>query len=605
MDSLMRPLPYTSDTETLSPDERETVASIIASMRQEGEIVAERRGGHAVRVSHAKSTGAVVGTLVVAPNLPPELAQGLFARPGTYEVAVRFAQGPGEHLPDSVSTHRGMAIKVFGVEGARIEGHDAPVQDFVLATGTTFPSGTAEGFLRDSRLLTAATPLPTAAKGAVSALARTVERTAEAMGTSVAMADFYGHPFMHPLAEPYFSQAPMRWGTYVAKVGAFPVGAHQRAMRDMRIDVASDADAFRHALEETMAREGATFELRAQLWTNAETQPIEDASVEWSADETPYRTVATIVLPPQPGHDARRARFFDENLVFRPSHSLEAHRPIGSVMRARLEVYRALSRWRHALNREQERNPADVGAIPAPTSYREPAHRQERLQERLPATRDDRRRREGATRNGIAPGTALALGLGGLVLGAVAYAALAPRRADDRPPDDAEPRLRHDGAWDGHRAVAGKSVLINRTREEVYAFYRDPSNLPRFMANVREVRGGAPHSTWVMRGLAGGDVEVEVETVEDRPDERIAWRSVEGAALDMEGHVEFRDAPAGRGTYVVLEMDYRPPLGALGRAAATLTRRSAQTELRHGLRRLKMLLETGEIATSAPNKEAR
>ena len=421
------------------------------------------------------------------------------------------------------------------------------------------------------------------------------------MGTNVAIADFYGHPFIHPLAEPYFSQAPMRWGAYVAKVGAFPTGAHQRAMHDMRIDVASDADAFRHALEETMAREGATFEIRAQLWSNAETQPIEDASVEWSADETPFRTVATIVLPPQPGHDPRRASFFDENLVFRPAHSLEAHRPIGSVMRARLEVYRALSRWRHVMNREQESNPADVGAIPAPTSYREPAHRQERL----PTTRDDRRRREGTTRNGIAPGTALALGLGGLVLGAIAYSALVQRRADDRPADDAEPRLRHDGAWDGRRAVAGKSVLINRPREEVYAFYRDPSNQPRFMVNVREVRGGGPRSTWVMGGLAGGDVEVEVETVEERPNERIAWRSVEGAALDMEGHVEFRDAPAGRGTYVVLEMDYRPPLGALGRAAATLTRRSAQTELRHGLRRLKMLLETGEIATSAPNKEAR
>ena len=161
----MRPLPYAPDIETVTPDEREAIAGIVASMQREGEIVAERRGGHAVRVSHAKSTGAVVGTLVIAAGLPPELAQGLFARPGTYDVAVRFAQGPGEHLPDSVSTHRGMAIKVFGVEGARIEGHDAPVQDFVLATGATFPSGTAEGFLRDSRLLTAATPLPPTAKG--------------------------------------------------------------------------------------------------------------------------------------------------------------------------------------------------------------------------------------------------------------------------------------------------------------------------------------------------------------------------------------------------------------------------------------------------------
>ena len=55
--------------------------------------------------------------MVIAAGLPPELAQGLFAEPGSYDVAIRFAQGPGETLGDRVSTHRGMAIKVFGVEG--------------------------------------------------------------------------------------------------------------------------------------------------------------------------------------------------------------------------------------------------------------------------------------------------------------------------------------------------------------------------------------------------------------------------------------------------------------------------------------------------------
>ena len=78
-------------------------------MRGASETVEEREG-RATRASHAKSTGCLVGTLTVALDLPAELAQGLFAEPRKLDVAVRFAQGPGEHLPDSVSTHRGMSV---------------------------------------------------------------------------------------------------------------------------------------------------------------------------------------------------------------------------------------------------------------------------------------------------------------------------------------------------------------------------------------------------------------------------------------------------------------------------------------------------------------
>ena len=363
MDDGMDALPYTADVEAVPDREAETIRGIVDAMTREGEAVAKREG-RATRVSHAKSTGCLRGTLEVAPGLPPELVQGLFAAPRRYEVAVRLAQGPGEHLPDSVSTHRGMAIKVFGVEGARIAGHDEPVQDFVLATGPTFPSGTAEGFLRDARRLATAAAMPAAAKGAVSSLARMAERTAEAAGGSIALADFYGHPFVHPLAEPYFSQAPMRWGAHVAKLGAFPATEGQGALAHERVDASRDPDAFRTATVAFLSERDAAFELRAQLWTDAATQPIEDASVEWPADASPYRTVATLRLPRQDAHSGARARFFDEALAFRPAHSLEAHRPLGSVMRARLEVYRALSAWRHERNGVCERDPVDPSSIP-------------------------------------------------------------------------------------------------------------------------------------------------------------------------------------------------------------------------------------------------
>ncbi len=357
-------LRYSSAIETPAVDEQDTIDGIVKGMTQQSETV-EKREHHAVRASHAKSSACVVGTLTVASNLPPELAQGLFAIPGSHPVAVRFAQGPGETLGDRVSTHRGMAIKVFGVEGEKLPGHDADTQDFVLATGTTFPSGTAQGFLRDAKQIGAATPLPESLKSAVSSSMRNFNRVLHAFGTESPKADFFGHPFSHPMADAYFSQAPVRYGDYVAKLGAFPASSAQEKLKGWQLDPHQDEDGFRHAAVDFIQSSETVFELRAQLWTNAATQPVEDASVDWPTDETSYVTVATIVIPAQEAYSAARQRYFDEVMTFRPAHSLAVHRPLGSVMRARLQVYQALSAFRHAENGVEEESPSDVSAIPA------------------------------------------------------------------------------------------------------------------------------------------------------------------------------------------------------------------------------------------------
>ena len=107
------------------------------------------------------------------------------------------------------------------------------------------------------------------------------------------------------------------------------------------------------------------FELRVQRWADAEHQPIEDASVEWPSAVSGYRTVATIRLPAQDAYSAERQRHFDEVMTFRPAHSLAAHRPLGSVMRARLQVYRALSDLRHRENGVAAANTVGIDEIPA------------------------------------------------------------------------------------------------------------------------------------------------------------------------------------------------------------------------------------------------
>ncbi len=359
------PLRYRADLEIVDPDEQKTIDAIIAGMTGQSEVV-EKREERAVRASHAKSSACVTGELII-PDLPPELAQGLFAKPGRHPVAVRFAQGPGETLGDRVSTHRGMSIKVFGAEGERLPGHDAPVQDFVLATGTTFPSGTAKGFLRDGTVISGSAGAPELLKSAVSSAARNFSRALHAFGAQSDKADFFGHPFSHPLADSYFSQTAMRWGDHVAKLGVVPASPEQAALIDWRLDPHQDEDGFRHAAVAAFADHDIVFEVRAQLWTDAERQPIEDASVEWPTDVSPYRVIGTIRLPRQAAYSPERVRFFDEVMTFRPAHSLAAHRPLGSANRARLQVYQALSAFRHRENGVAERNPTRVEEIPQAT----------------------------------------------------------------------------------------------------------------------------------------------------------------------------------------------------------------------------------------------
>ena len=356
-------LRYSPDIETPEENEQETIDGIIRGMTQQSETV-KGREHHAVRASHAKSSALVTGTLEIAAGLPPELAQGLFATPGSYPVAVRFAQGPGETLGDRVSTHRGMAIKVYDVAGDKLAGHDADTQDFVLASGTTFPSGTAKGFLRDGTVIGKSAGMPEEVKSAVSSMARNLNRLLDAVGTESPMADFFGHPFSHPLSDPYFSQAPIRFGDHVAKLGAFPATPAQAGLKDWRLDPHEDENGFRHAAIAFFGDE-VVFELRAQLWTDADTQPIEDASVDWPIEQSPYRMVATIRLPAQHAYSAARQRYFDEEMTFRPAHSLAAHQPLGSVMRARLQVYRALATFRQHQNSVTPARQAGIAEVPA------------------------------------------------------------------------------------------------------------------------------------------------------------------------------------------------------------------------------------------------
>jgi uncharacterized membrane protein len=143
------------------------------------------------------------------------------------------------------------------------------------------------------------------------------------------------------------------------------------------------------------------------------------------------------------------------------------------------------------------------------------------------------------------------------------------------------------------------SVTINRPPDEVYRFWRDLANLPRFMRHLESVRvGGDGRSRWTARAPAGRSVHWDAEIVRDRPSELLAWRSLPGTVVPNAGRVRFVAVPGGRGTEVRVELRYAPPAGSLGRAVAKLFGEEPTLQVRDDLRRFKQVIETGEIVRS-------
>jgi uncharacterized membrane protein len=149
-----------------------------------------------------------------------------------------------------------------------------------------------------------------------------------------------------------------------------------------------------------------------------------------------------------------------------------------------------------------------------------------------------------------------------------------------------------------HPVTVRSTITIRRPRDDIYRYWRDLKNLPLFMRHVDSVTETNGHSIWRAWGPAGVRAEWEAEVVADRPGERIAWRSLEGATIPNRGAVEFRDAPQNLGTEVHLELVIEPPAGALGAGIARLFAELPEASMKSDLRRLKQILETGEVVCS-------
>jgi 6,7-dimethyl-8-ribityllumazine synthase len=349
---------YSDDLESMEPDEPETARALSETMLS---IAYKTYGdsGHAMRSVHAKSHGVLKATLDVPGDLPAPLRQGLFSQAGRYDAVIRLSTTPGDLLHDSVSTPRGLALKILGVEGQRLPGEEATTsQDFLTVNDKQFNAPSAKAFLKNLKLLAATTDKAEWLKELASKLLRGAEKVVESVGgKSSTLVSLGGHPETHILGENFFAQLPLRYGVYVAKIAIVPRSPGLTALKGKELDLNTYPDGLRGAVNAYFRDNQAVWDVQVQLCTDAGEMSIEDSAAVWDERASPFITVATLTAPRQIAWDDERSGIDEDGLSFRPWNCLAAHRPLGSIMRMRKLAYARSAAFRSERNATPVREP--------------------------------------------------------------------------------------------------------------------------------------------------------------------------------------------------------------------------------------------------------
>jgi len=340
-----RPLPYADDIEVIPATEADDIQQVAQALES---ILTQShaKSGQFRADVHVKTHGYAQGEFRILPNLPAELAQGLFKRDVVQPAVTRFSNAAPQPQADAVPDGRGMAIKVLGVEGEVVMADEqkGSTQDFVMINHPVFFARNVKDYMRLEEVLAQAGDgsLAKLQEGLTGGDWNPLHWHWREMLTAARIA---GQLPAHPASNTYYSMAPIRFGKYVAKYRAKPAGDRRDSYLDLVTRLGFQADALRLALEETLRTQELLFEFQVQLRTSETTMPIEDASIEWPESESPYRTVAHLLLPRQEIEVLRQQEIY-QNLSFSVWHAMAAHRPLGGINRVRRVAYTLSASWR-------------------------------------------------------------------------------------------------------------------------------------------------------------------------------------------------------------------------------------------------------------------
>jgi hypothetical protein len=334
------PLNYQPAYEVLADSDTHSRENLQYTLRKISEITA-RHSAYSARSVHVKSHGLISAEMEIYDNLPAPLAQGMFAKAKTLPLVMRFSTVPGDILHDKTCTPRSLAIKVLGVDGDRLPGSEKAItQDFLFVNGASFLSSSVQVFLCNLKHIASTPETSTEFRHFLSQIFRSTARLVESLksGQQTLIRNLRQSQEINILGETYFSQDPILYGNYMAKIALVPISPDLLTLTNKPIDTLA-SDGLRKSIVDYFIAHTGVWELRVQLCTDIKQMPIEDSTVIWSADVSPYIPIARITAKPQIAWSPYRSHVVDEGMMFSPWHGITSHRPLGSVMRLRKMSY--------------------------------------------------------------------------------------------------------------------------------------------------------------------------------------------------------------------------------------------------------------------------
>ena len=337
----------TAKGEKLEPNEEATVKQIADAASQQVLQSKQNDPQHiARRDAHPKAHGCVTASFNVFPNVPADMRVGTFQPGKHYDAWVRFSNG--SNADDTKNDARGMAIKVLGASGARLlagEEATAHTHDLVLSNHHTFFISNLQDYVGFMNTVTQ--------KGNPLSFFIGWNPLDWHLRSAFLANKFTTQPISSPLTSRYWSVTPYALGEKVVKYAAYPCGG-----ADTSGEHANDPNFLGTAMKAGLAQPGgACFEFAIQR--RGSDMSVEDSTVTWSEDESPFVPVARLTIPQQ-SFDSPEQIAHCENLSFSPWHGTTEHRPLGSLNRTRKVVYEATSAARHKLNGAPRKEPTSL-----------------------------------------------------------------------------------------------------------------------------------------------------------------------------------------------------------------------------------------------------
>jgi hypothetical protein len=370
---------YSPDIERNEPDFERSLQTLLDQMKQHMRGSLQTEGvGLVVRDAHAKGYGLGRGDFEILSGIPTEYAQGIYAKPGRHEAMVRFSNGTNHVGGDRfLGPIVGIGLKIFGIEGKTLleDEPDSHTFDYALINHPVFFVNTLAHYVFIQTLFAnigVAPPANLSPEEKQAEIHRFLYNWVTGKGTLPpekwaweelgAFLQLAQHKYINLLLETYWTMGAVRHGDYVAKIRVAPVQSFADRITRRSLDPGSAKEVFRPALVAELRERPYEFDVQVQLCTDLVQMPVEKTTVVWPESLSPYVTVAKLRMPQQDigGEDNFQRMDKSSMSAWRVT---EAHRPLGSIMRSRKEIYRQSSILRHQTNNQERKEPKNLAEV--------------------------------------------------------------------------------------------------------------------------------------------------------------------------------------------------------------------------------------------------